>query len=580
MTSRALNQKVRVADAIVQVLAEAGIDTVFALPGGKTLRILDALFDRKDDVRTVMVRDEEMATIMAEAYGRLTGRPAVAMGQAAFMLSKAGIGILEAHQGSTPLLVLTDLSDGTPFSNHGPYQTGTGDYGGWDAAQAFRAYTKRTMVSQRAGEAVQNTQYAIKHAITGEPGPVAVCFHSTVFDQTVGPLTVPEIYPTEAYLAPARQRREPSAKEVEQVVARLVAAERPVILAGNGVRIAQAYGSLAEVAALLGAPVATTATGKGVFPEDDPLAVGVMSVHGRASASAAVARADLVLALGTKLSPNDTINEHPDLLDPRRQEIIQVDIEPLNVSWTLPVASFLVGDVAASLDAIASALRACNHQAGDGAGRAAAVRAEHGYYLAELPRSESLSGQAPDAIVTALSAALPRDAYVTCDAGENRLFMMHFFQTKDPGKYLQPGSSGGMGYAIPAALAAKLVDPSRTAVAVCGDGGFAMSMCGLLTAREENLPIIVVVLNNDALGWVKNIQMERAIAVDFVEVDYAAVAAAMGCYAETIKDAADLGDAVRRAQESGQPSVIEVRTSLETTHKDITSKLLGAPRTS
>ena len=577
MIELALREEKKVADAIVDCLVEAGVDLVFTMPGGKTIRILDSLFDAKNRIRTVMVRDEEISTIMAEAYGRLTGRPAVAMGQAAFLLSKAGIGIIEAFQGSTPMLVLTDLSDGAPYSHHGPYQSATGDYGSWDAARAFGAYTKRTMVSHFPGEAVQHVQLGLKHAMTGEQGPVAVCFHSAVFDGKVGPATTPEIYSSAAYLGPARTRLEPNGSAVRALAPILAAAKAPVIIAGNGVRLSQAYSALEGLAERLGAPVVTTATGKGVLREDHPLALGVIGNYGRPAAIEAVGGADLVLALGTKLSPNDTIGEHPGMIDPTRQTIVQIDVEPLNVSWSVPVSHFLIGDVRLCLEAL---LEALEPGAPSDAGRAKveAARARHGYYGREPAAIASQTDQSPQRIVSELSRCLPQNSVVACDAGENRLFMMHYFQVRNPGAYLQPGSSGGMGFALPAAMGAKLAMPDSLSVAVCGDGGFAMSMPALLTAIEEKIPILVVVLNNNALGWVKNIQMDRAIAVDFAVFDYAAIARAIGCHAERIDGASGLAEAVGRAIAAGQPAVIEVATSLEVSHKDITSAITQVPR--
>src|SRR6058998_1927595 len=141
-----LQEEVPTREAIVRVLEQAGIDMVFGLPGGYTLPLFNALYDHQRTIRTVLVREESRAGVMAEVYGRLTGRPGVAIGQGAFMLS-TGLGVLEAHLSSSPLLLLTDLSDNAPFSHHGPYQSGTGEYGSWDAKQAFAAITKLTMVA-------------------------------------------------------------------------------------------------------------------------------------------------------------------------------------------------------------------------------------------------------------------------------------------------------------------------------------------------------------------------------------------------------------------------------------------------
>jgi acetolactate synthase-1/2/3 large subunit len=182
----------------------------------------------------------------------------------------------------------------------------------------------------------------------------------------------------------------------------------------------------------------------------------------------------------------------------------------------------------------------------------------------------------PQRLIKELHRALPDDAIVTCDAGENRLFMLHYFQTKAGMEYLQPAGVGGMGYAIPAALAAKLVHPTRTAVAVCGDGGFSIAMNGLLTAIEEQIPIVVVVFDNAMLGWVRHGQDERPIASGFGKFDYAAIAQAMGCFGVRVETPTDLPGALEQALSAGRPAVVDVVTSTRLTFRDVTSPLTGA----
>ncbi len=168
---RLLTETVPVPQAIAQVLEEGGVDFVFGMPGGRTIPIYDALYDRRSTIRTVLAREEGLAAVMAAAHGRLTGRPAVAMGQAAFMLTNSGMGIVEAYLAGSPMLVIADLSDGFPFTQHGPYQSGSGDFGSWDARDTIRGYTKEVFVARDAASAVQSTQLALKHATTGQPGP-------------------------------------------------------------------------------------------------------------------------------------------------------------------------------------------------------------------------------------------------------------------------------------------------------------------------------------------------------------------------------------------------------------------------
>jgi acetolactate synthase I/II/III large subunit len=564
-TERMLNETIGVPEAIVRVLEQAGIDTVFGMPGGRTLSIYDALHDHRDTIRTVLVRQESLAGVMAEVYGRVTGRPGVAMGQGAFMLSNAALGTLEAKLAGSPMLILSDLSEGLLYSHHAPYQAGSGEHGNWDAKLAFQGFTKETMVPLEGVQAVQATQLAVKHALSGQPGPVALLYATKALRSTVGPDSAPILYPTSHYLPGACQGPDPRA--VEAAAAAVRKAERPVIIAGNGVRVARAFAELRSLAELLQAPVATTGSGKSVFPETHPLALGVFGSFGLESANRVVADADLVIAVGTKLGASDTANENPDLLDPVRQTFVQLDIEPLNAAWTFPVDHVVIGDAASSLEQLASCVGSMRT---GGEQRVAEARRKHGGFEVEESHSDA-SPMLPQRVIAELQRALPEDGMVTGDAGENRIFLGHHFQARMPGSFIQPAAIGGMGYAIPAALSLKLLHPDRPVIAVCGDGGFAMSMNGLMTAREENLPIVVLILNNSILGWVVHGQGERRIASEFEKFDHAAIARAMGCDGVRVETAEELAGALRSAEGTKRPLLIDAITSRDQSFQKITS---------
>jgi acetolactate synthase-1/2/3 large subunit len=573
---RLLHDQTPVGGAIVRVLEQAGIDHVFGMPGGNTgWSIFNGLYDSQDRIRTVLVREEGLATVMAEVYGRLTGRPGVCSAQAAFLLTSAGVGILEGYLASSPMLILTDLSDNAPFSHHAPYQSGTGDYGGWNAQATIAGYTKQVFVAHDGTQAVAQTQLAVKHATTGTPGPVAVLYHSSALDQTVGPDSTPRLYSTRHYLASAGAPAPES--EVERASRLIAGAASPVIIAGNGVRVGQARDELIELAELLDAPVATTAAGKGVFAETHPLALGLFGTFGLEAANAIVAEADVIVAVGTRLGFTDTARENPELLDPERQTIIQIEVEPRNASWTFPAEVALVGDAATVLGQLTDSLRDARLASSDGGQRVALAHRTYDSFEVAEASSDELP-MLPQRAIAELQRALPDDAIVTCDAGENRLFMQHYFRTKSGMEYLQPAAVGGMGYAIPAALAAKLVHPGRAAVAVCGDGGFGIAMNGMMTAVEQRIPIVTVVFNNSALGWVLHGQGERRIASEFAPFDHAAIARAMGCDAYRVERPSDLQPAIRDALDGGRPAVVDVATSLKETFRKVTSPLAAQPQ--
>jgi acetolactate synthase-1/2/3 large subunit len=559
-------------ELVGRVLQEAGIEFVFGIAGGHTGRIVSGLRKYQNAIRMVLVREESLAGVMAEVYGRLTRRPGVLIGQGPWVLGNGLIGIIEAFLSSSPMLLLTDFSDATRFHLHAPYQQATGDYGSWDARRAFSGVTKQVMQAHEPIAAVQATQLAIKHALAGQPGPVAVLFGQDALAGLVTPDSQPSLYPTRYYLPPAPA---PAADAcVAAAVEALLAAERPVVIAGNGVRIAQGYDQLAALAEAAGLPVATTAAGKGCIAETHSLALGVFGTFGTEAANACIAEADLVLAVGTKLGPSDTAWENRDLLDPTRQTFIQIDVEPRNASWTFPAEHVLLGDAAHVLQQLHAVVQP--HATGRrtaGERRVARWRAQKGFFNTPGYFADDCP-ILPQRVIGELMRSLPDNAIVTCDAGENRIMMTHFYQTRQAGTFLQAAGSGPMGFAIPAALGAKLIHPDRPVVAVCGDGGFAMTMNGLMTGIEQDIPIITVVFNNLALGWV--LHGGGPFAAEFADFDHAAIARAMGCHGVRVTDPAALGPVLREALNARVPTVIDVRTSLAQSFADITSPLAAA----
>ena len=569
---RMLTEAEPVGELVGRVLHEAGIEYVFGISGGHTGRIISGLSKYQNSVRMVTVREESLAGVMAEVYGRLTRRPGVLIGQGPWVLGNGLIGTMEAYLSSSPMLLLTDFSDATPFHLHAPYQQATGDYGSWDARRAFGGVTKQVMQAHTPVAAVQATQLAIKHATAGQPGPVAVLFSMESLTGTVEPDSQPGLYPTRHYLPPSPPPADSA--RVAAAAKALLAAQQPVIIAGNGVRIAQGYDALAALAEAVGAPVVTTAAGKGVFAETHPLALGVFGTFGTEAANAAVIAADLILAVGTKLGPSDTAWENRDLLDPTRQTFIQIDIEPKNASWNFPAEHVLMGDAAGVLRQLIEAVAAgASGRRAAGEAHVAALRRRHGYFDAPAYTADD-APLLPQRVIGELMRTLPPEAIVTCDAGENRILMTHFYQTKQAGGFLQAAGSGPMGFAIPAALGAKLVHPDRPIVAVCGDGGFAMTMNGLMTALEQDIPITVVVFNNNALGWVYH--GSGPFAAAFKDFDHGAIARAMGCNGVRVTEPAALRPALDAALRSRTPSVIDVRTSMDVSFADITSPLASA----
>lgn len=571
---RLLKEERPAADLVVEVLEQAGIEMAFGIPGGHAGYIWSALEHRQNSIRTVPVREESLGSVMAEVYGRLTRRPGVLIGQGPWVLGNGFLGTLEAKLSSSPMLLLTDFSDTPGLSLHAPYQSGTGDYGAWDARQAFRSVTKQVFEAHEPAEAVHATQLAVKHALSGQPGPVAVLYSGKAINGMVQPQSWPLLYATQPYLPHVGSGADPVL--VERAAGALATAARPVIVAGNGVRIARAYAQLAVLAEHVGAPVVTTASGKGCFAETHPLALGVFGTFGTEAANACVAAADLVVIVGSKLSPSDTARESPALLDPSRQTFIQIDAEARNASWSYPAEHVLIGDAAAVLEQITAALPDGKgaQDRGEAAMRVERYRSQYGYFFTRESQSQPTTPMSPRHVIAELQRVLPDDAIVTCDAGENRIFMTHFYQTKRAGTFLQAAGAGPMGYAIPSAIGAKLVHPERPVVAVCGDGGFSMTMNGLMTAVENDIPIVTVIFNNQLLGW--SAHLRSSFGCELKPFDYSGISRGMGCLGLDVHEPGELAPALEQALGARTAAVLNVRVSTDIIFDDVVSPLAKA----
>ena len=546
-------------ELIVQSLEEAGIEYVFGIPGGGTGQIYNLLVGKEDRIKAILCRHEQTAAIMADVYGRATGKPAVVMGQGLFIGSNASFGIMEAMLSSSPMLVLTDTSDGGS-AQHPANQSGAGEYGSIDLPAIIKGMTKYTSVATSPKEAVLGTQLAIKHATSGRPGPAAVVMRSAAISGEVDVETPPFIHDTAGYLNTAKPQSAP--QDIARAVEIMAASRRPVIVAGNGVHQAQAHGQLQQLAELWGAPVATSYKGKSAIAETHPLALGMAGVYGQEAANRAVGDADTVIVVGAKLSPQDTVRERPNVFDPRRQRIIQIDIDDRNAGWTFPIELGLIGDAGSILGQLVEASREA--APATAAGRQDWInglpgrKANTGFFNDPAMRLDC-SPVTPQRLVALLRENLDPATIFALDAGNNRTWMAHFYQSAQAHTFFAPGGTAGMGWGLPAAVALKLVYPDRPVVAVTGDGGYMMTVNALSTAIQYDLPIICIVFNDNALGMVRHHQPEgRRIASEFVETDNAAVARGFGCFGVQVSDSRELPAALRAAQDSGRPAVIDV----------------------
>ncbi|HDP79989.1 MAG TPA: thiamine pyrophosphate-binding protein, partial [Spirochaetes bacterium] len=482
------------------ILEEAGIDYVFGLPGGATPLILDPLVERKDKIKTVLARHEGGAACMADMYGRLTGKPGILVGQGLWIGTSGAYGIVESYMSGVPMVIITDITDYGSLPQFGPYQDGSGDYGSVNLPQILRSMTKYTTFVSNASEFAHGVQLAIKHATTGRPGPAAVVMKFDVSYAAIDTDAMnPKFFPTAGYLNTAPPCI--SENDARAFADMLASAKNPVMIAGCGIHRSRAYDEVRELAELLGIPVATSYMGKSAIPETHDLALGTMGAIGQKTANEYITGADVILAVGTALSPENTKLLSPDFIKPETQKIIQIDIESRNIGWTYPVVLGAVSDAKSGLSAVIKALKG-KSAGGDAKKRTEAVKkkkAELKYFNEDVLRSDE-EPMVPERVVNALNAVAGPDDLIVLDGGNNRMWVTHHFQSRGAGQVLAPGGAAAVGYSPPASLAAQILRPKQRVIGISGDGGLMMHLYTLEMAKIYNIPVTFLVFNNSCLG--------------------------------------------------------------------------------
>jgi acetolactate synthase I/II/III large subunit len=549
-------------ELFADVLIEAGIDHVFGIPGGSTIFIFDALEGKEDSIRVVLGRHEGAASCMADMYGRMTGKPGVLIGQGPWIGSSGALGILEAFYAGSPMLVVTDFSDYAGLTQHGVYQNSSGDHGAADLVAMMRSMTKFTTVATNAGEFIHGARLAIKHAITGRPGPACVIVRWNVVNEEAQPETIfPKLYPLSGHLSVSRPCIHP--EDAEKAAQLLTGAERPVMICGRGVHAGRAHEAVRDLAELIGMPVATSYMGKSAIPETHDLALGMMGILGQKSANDRIVDADLLLVVGSCLAPENTKMMSADFIRPDRQKIIQIDIEPLNVGWTYPTALGITSDARTALEMIIDRIKKSG--TGIGAGTRIAeikkFKEARNFFKSDMFTSDA-APILPGRIVREVNDLIGVDDILVLDTGNNRIFFANLFQSKRGGQVFAGGGVAGMGWGVAAALAAQILNPDRKVICPTGDGCLMMMLNCLETASQYELPVTYVVLNNSVLGNVNDFMAPgHKGATEYREADLAGAARSMGCVGIKVKEAGDLGRALTEATASGRPALVDVTTA-------------------
>ncbi len=545
------------AERLVRELEALGVEYVFGYPGGRVIELFEHLPD--SEVELVRPRDEREASVMAELYGRLHGEPGVLAGQGPWIGSLGAIGQMEGFLGSSPMVAITEASERGEYSTLAPYQQSRGDYGGIDLPRALSAYTREHWTPRTPAETVRSLQLAFKHATAGRPGPTGVVLDGDAVSEEVPEESVPAVWESDAQARTWEAR--PDAGDVEAAAEALAAAERPVIIAGNGVHAADAYDELQTLAERAGAVVTTSYLGKSTFPETHDLAGGVIGSFGHEGANRVVSEADTLLVVGSRLNPMDTNWGAPAFIRPDEQTILHVDVDPRNAGWVYPADVGLVGDAALALSDLTDALP--EGAGADGWARERAAEARESF-SAPACDSDAVPVK-PQRAVKEIEAVVDEGTVVTADSGNNRFWLLNYLQTPAVRTYFGSGGVGAMGWATPAAVAAAITT-DRDALAVAGDGGFAMTMTSVETAVEYGVAPAFVVLNDTSLGMVRQMQdgADDIAGVEFHDTDFVKAAEAFGAVGRRVSTPDGLADALETAMAAEDvPHVIDVRIDRE-----------------
>jgi acetolactate synthase-1/2/3 large subunit len=552
-------KKLRPGHAIVEALRAEGVDVVFGLPGGHILGIYDGLYDAPD-IRHVLVRHEHTAAAMAAGYAQLTGKPGVVLVTAGPGATNLLTAVAEAYVGALPMVIFAGRGI-TPNAHRGASQEVPTD-------RMFAPVTKFAVRADRPHYLVDLTRQAFAVARSGKPGPVLIDIPRDLFD---GEIEVPEYVPSVG-----KQPVGGAQAVVQRAAGELLGARRPLIVAGGGAVASGAFEEVRELAELLRAPVLTSMSGRGILPDDHVLAAGGLGAHRNPLSKRLLVEADVLLGLGTRFEEMET-NWRPGYVPAADARYIQVDLDPAELGRSIPAHVPVIGDVRAVLGQLLETVRP-RVPAGAGDLTADPRVAEVIDGVAEIDASadESLGDDrvplSPLRVIREARRVFPREATVAVDVGclaEHIAGAFPYFRVYEPRSFISPSSFYGMGFATSAAPVAKIVYPDRPALCFCGDGSFQMVLPVLPAARENQLPVTWCVLDDQALGSIRDLQEyrmnERYLATSFdYQPDFAAVAAACGCYGEKVTEPAAIEPALRRAlaaNAGGQPAVLDFRVA-------------------
>jgi len=540
------------AQALIKSLEMQGVEVMFGLPGGAILPVYDPILD--SSIRHILVRHEQGAGHMAEGYAMTTGRPGVAMVTSGPGATNIVTPLSNAYMDSTPLVVVSgQVATGA---------IGTDAFQECDITGVTMGITKHNWLVKDAADLPRVVAAAFHVATTGRPGPVLIDVPKDVsnaqmewyWPTSLEDLDLPGYHPV----------TEGDPVLVAEAAVLMASARRPVIYAGGGILKSRAAGPLLALAERTGFPVVTTLMARGAFPDSHPQCLGMPGMHGNFTAVTAMQRADLLIALGSRF--DDRVTGKIDAFAPEAK-VIHVDIDPAELGKVRSPDVGIAGDCTVVIEELLGAL---------GPGRPddrvdlepwwSQIRQWQERFPYHYDR-ESDGAIKPEMVVETLRDLSPVDTVVVAGVGQHQMWASQYWRFDHPYTWINSGGAGTMGFAVPAAIGAKVGRPDRTVWAIDGDGCFQMTAQELVTATAERIPIKVAILNNAYLGMVRQWQ-EMFYEERYSEVylspdlpDYVKWAEAMGCVGIRAEAPDEVAPAIEKANGvDDRPVVIDFRT--------------------
>jgi acetolactate synthase-1/2/3 large subunit len=526
--------KVSGAKALVRTLESQGVEMIFGYPGGATLPIYDEL--AKSSIRHVLARHEQGAAHMADGYARATGKTGVCMATSGPGATNLVTGLANAYMDSSPLVAITGQVSRPMIGNDAFQEV--------DITGITIPITKHNYLLQQAAEVPHAVQEAFFLASTGRKGPVLLDIPRDVQTEVFAPQQA-KYPPLEGY----RPTVEGHPGQIKRAVALLKGAEKPLVIAGGGVSLAAAREELVRLVEKTGIPVVYTLMGKASFPNSHPLCFGLMGYHGRVESNYAISRADVILAIGTRFGDRTT---GPIGTFAKQARIIHIDIDPAEISKNVPSYLPIVGDAGQILEQLVGL----------------AAPDKHEDWVAELRRlaeQHPLRAKAEGVSIPNILRILreiAEDPIIVTDVGRHQIFAAHYYPIDSGRSFITSGGLGTMGFGVPAAIGAKAGKPDRVVVDIAGDGSFMMTCQEVASAVTEEIPVVILVMNDYCLGMIKQLQDsfygKRHKACGFGRnVDFAKLAQSMGAAGFRVDGEGEIAPALEKAFAAGRTAVLD-----------------------